>query len=260
MLVNELTYYELKKIIEPIIKLQPMSQVISEIGKVLRITKPSREKIQKQDEFLLRYKGFDIFFSDLRWLKGKGPSISLQFKRQSTKFQATLNKLFPENYKLMDMVCGEVIKDLKTICLANIENIKFTSTNIDNAHSYFGNEKIAFRVTYPCGVYNFEWKEGQDISPLMITTEFHSNKYFVSFGFNAGGFTRNGEQTKLRADWKNNASDISNSINSWVERNYHPNDPRKKTFEEWSDDMIIDFGDEIIPDLPEIWDSIHKSK
>lgn len=258
MLVNELTYYELKKIIKPIIQLLPMSQVISEIGDVVRISQPSREKIQKQDEFLLRYKGFEMFFSDLRWLRGKGPCISLQFKRQSTKFQAFLNKLFPENNRLMDLVCGEVIKDIKTICLEETKDIKLSSTNINNAQSSFGNEKIGFRVSYPQGAYNFDWKEGRDISPLMITNEFHSDKWFVSFSFNAGGFIRNGEQTLLRKDWKNYTADISNSINAWVERNYRPNNPRKKTFEEWSEDMIIDFGDEIIPNLPEIWNSIHK--
>lgn len=258
MLVNELSYYELKNIMKPVIQLQPMSHVVSEIGKVIKISQPTRQKIQEQREFLLRYKGFEMSLSDLRWLRDRGPCISLQFKLQSTKLQAFLNKLFPDNSRLMDLVCGEVIKDLKTICLEEIESIKFASTNIKNAHSYFGSENIAFRVTYPYGVFNFEWKEGRDISPLMITNEFHSNKWFISFLFNAGSFIRNGKQTILRKDWKNNTADISKSINAWVERNYRPNDARKKTFEEWSEDMIIEFGDEIIPSLPEIWDTVYK--
>jgi hypothetical protein len=57
MLVNELTIHELGQIIKPVIQLQPMSHVVSEIGKVIGIPKPTREKIQEQDQFLLRYKG-----------------------------------------------------------------------------------------------------------------------------------------------------------------------------------------------------------
>ena len=113
MLINELTYYELNNILEPVIQLQPMSRVVSEIGKITRISEPTREKIQKQDEFLLHYKGFELFFSDLRWLRNRGPCISLQFRRQSTKFQSFLRAWFPESPKLMNLVCGEVIEDLK---------------------------------------------------------------------------------------------------------------------------------------------------
>jgi hypothetical protein len=127
-----------------------------------------------------------------------------------------------------------------------------------NAHSSFGSENIGFRVTYPNNVFNYQWKEGRDIAPLMITNEFHSNKWFVGFSFNAGSFIRSGGRTILQKDWQKYTADISKSINAWVERNYHPSDPRKKTFEEWSEEMILDFGDEIIPRLPEIWSTINK--
>jgi len=259
MLINELTYYELTKIVEPVIQLQPMSQVVSEIGKIIRISKPSRDKIQKQDEFLLRYKGFEVLFYDLRWLRSRGPCISLQFRRQSTKFQSFLSTLFPENSKLMDLACGEVIEDLKKICISEIKSIKFASTYV-NGHNSFGgiSEELGFRVIYPYGAFNVQWNEGRDISPLMITNEFHSNKWFISFSFNAGSFIRSDNQTILRNDWQNYTADISKSIKAWLERNYHLNDSRKKTFEEWSEDMILEFGDEIIPSLPEIWSEIKK--
>jgi hypothetical protein len=84
MLVNELTFYELKRIITPVIQLQPMSRVISEIGEVLGISKATRKKIQEQKQFLLRYKGFRVFLSDLRWLRGRGPAIASQFSKSIT--------------------------------------------------------------------------------------------------------------------------------------------------------------------------------
>ncbi len=233
-----------------------MSRVVSEIGKVIGISQPTRERIQRQEQFHLRYKGFEVFISDLRWLKGCGPSISLQFKRPSTKIQSLLSKLVPESRRLMNWVCGKVIEDLKSICLSEINNIEFISTDV-KAHSWVGSEEIGFRVAYPCGTFNEEWKEGQDIAPLMISDEFHSEKWFISFSFNPGAFIRKGEQTTLRENWQDYAADVSKSINAWVERNYHPDDPQKKSFEEWSEDMILDLGDEIIPELPTIWRSIH---
>lgn len=260
MLINEFTFYELKTILEPVIQLQPMTTVVSEIGKIVKISKPTRDKIQKQTEFHLRYKGFDVLFSDLRWLRNQGPCISVQFRRPATKFQSFFNKLFPKNHTLMNKVCGELIDDLKKICISKTEGIKFATTEV-NGYDSLGriSEDVPFRVIYPSGAFNHKWNEGREISPLMITSEFHSDKWFISFSFNAGCFTRNdNNQTVLRTDWEKYIAEVSKSIKEWVERNYHPDDSRKKTFDEWSADMILDFGDEIIPSLPEIWIEVTK--
>src|SRR5437899_2022646 len=99
MLVNELTVYELKRIITPVIQLQSMSRVCSEIGEVLGIPKANREKITKQVKFSLRYKGFELFISELRWLSGRGPSMMLQFRRPATKWQTRLTTWFGESHK-----------------------------------------------------------------------------------------------------------------------------------------------------------------
>lgn len=257
MLINELTAHELKQMMEPVIQLQSMSHVISKIGEVIGIPQPTREKIEKQEQFLLRYKGFEMCFFDLRWLRGRGPSINLQFRRPATRRQSLLYKLFPESHKLMDKVCGEVIGDLKSICVDQIKDIEFTSTYQLNSDYSMDSEEAGFRVTYPRGAYNFKWKQGYDIAPVMIICESHSDKWFISFLFNPGAFIRNGERTTLRENWQDYASDITKSIDAWVARNYHPHDLRQKSFEEWSEDMILDFGDEIIPDLPAIWKTIH---
>jgi hypothetical protein len=102
MLINELTFYELKSILEPIIKLEKMTYVVSKIGKTLNITKPTRKNIKQYgNEFHLRYKGFDIFISDLRWIKNQGPCIIIQPSRQSTKFESYLYKFLSINYWFM---------------------------------------------------------------------------------------------------------------------------------------------------------------
>jgi hypothetical protein len=154
MLINELTVYELKRIITPVIQLQPMSRVCSEIGEVLGIPKANREKITEQQKFSLRYKRFEMFVSDLSWLSGRGPSIHLQFRRPATKWQIRLTTWFGESHRRMDEVCGEVVKDLKSICLEEMPDIKLTSTDVTVPANWAFNKEGQFRVFYPSGAFN----------------------------------------------------------------------------------------------------------
>ncbi len=255
MLINEFTVYELKRIIKPVIQLQSMKRVVSEIGEVIGIPQATRKKIQEQEQFLLRYKGFEVFLSDLRWLRGRGPRIHLQFKRPATKSQVLLKTLFPKSHRLIDMVCGEVIQDLKSICLEDTEGIEFTSTDV-KAHDWIDSQELRFGVTYLRDAFNDDWKQGYDISPLMISDEYHSGKWFISFSFNPGAFIRCGEKTIPRKNWQEYANDISKSIDASVARTYRP-DGQRLSFEEWSEEMILDFGEEIGPELPTMWETIH---
>lgn len=243
----ELTVRDLKRIIKPVIQLQSMSLVLSNIGEVIGIPQPTREKIQKQDQFLLSYRGFSVSFFALSWLRGRGPTICLQFIRRATRLQSMLPSLFS------DMVCGGVIGDLKTICLDEITDIEFISKDLNGTGS-LTQKDAGFRVTYPSGAFNTEWVQGRDISPLMISDDFHSNTWFISISFNPGAFVRIGNRTTLRVHWRDFAGDLSKSIDEWAARN--TNGTRQKTFDEWSEDMVLDFGDEIIPKLPSLWENV----
>jgi hypothetical protein len=262
MLVNELTTYELEQIIKPVIQMQPMSRVCSEIGDVLGIPKANRKKIQEQDKSRLRYKGFDVFFYDFRWLRGRGACMSLQFKRSATDWQKRLTTWFGESHRRMDKVCGEVVQDLKSISLKEIPDIKLTSTDVTVPANWLSNKEGQFRVFYPHGVFNDDWKQGYDISPLMISDDYNleGGNWFVSWTFNPGAFVRRDGKTILRENWQEYANDLSKATDAWVARNYHPDDPRPKSFEEWCEDMILDFGDEIAPQLPSIWQEIQSER
>jgi hypothetical protein len=264
MLINELTLYELERIIKPVIQMQPMSRVCSEIGEVLGIPKANRKKITEQEKFSLRYKGFQLFISDLRWLSGRGPSIMLQFRRPATKWQTRLTTWFGESHGRMDKVCGEVVKDLKSICLEEMPEMKLTSTDVAVPADRFFSEEGQFRVTYPSGAFNVKAKQGYDTSPLMISDDYNSAgaNWFVVLVFNPGAFVRKDGKTILRDNWQEYANDISKSIDAQVARNLRvPDDPpRRKSFEEWSEDMILDLGDEVIPSLPAIWQEIQSEK
>jgi hypothetical protein len=158
----------------------------------------------------------------------------------------------------MDKVCGEVVQDLKSITLKEMPGIELMATDV-TGHGYMESKELRFRVFYPKGAFNYDWKQGQDVSPLTIGDDYNSagGNWFVSWTFNPGAFVRRDGKTILRENWQEYANDISKTVDAWVARNYHPDDPRPKSFEEWCEDMIEDLGDEVIPSLPSIWQEIH---
>ena len=260
MLINELTVYELKRIITPVIQLQPMSRVCSEIGEVLGIPKADREKIMEQQKFSVRYKGFEVFFSDLRWLSGRGPSMMLQFQRPATKWQTLRNTWFGASHRLMDEVCGEVVQDLKSICLEEMANVTLASTDITMPGSP-GNKAFRIRVAYPKGAFNLEWERTNEISPLLIRDHCSPApcEWFIFLSFNPGAFVRKDGKTVLRENWKEFNNDIARSIDAWVKRSPHFSG-HPLTFEEWCENMILDLGDEVAPHLPKIWEEIQSKR
>lgn len=259
MLINELTFYELKSILDPIIRLEPMTDVVSKIGETLLIEKPSRKNISEQgNKYHIQYKGFNLFISDLRWIKNQGPCITIQLKRNSTKLESFFHKLFSVNDWLRDYACKEVIKDLQKICKSNIQDINFVTKEFEAYNtSNRKTNKFNFWASYPAKAYNNNWDKGADISPLLITNEYHSDKWFILFSFNAGSFKIQNNQTELRDNWKDFIGQVSKSINSEALRNFKPNDRDNKSFEEWSEDMILEYGDDIIPNLKKVWQDIN---
>ena len=187
--------------------------------------------------------------------------MSLQFKRRATEWQKRLTTWFGESHRRMDKVCGEVVQDLKSITLKEILGIELTATDV-TAHGSFSSGEFQFRVFYPKGAFNYDWKQGHDVSPLMISDDYNSEggNWFVSWTFNPGAFVRRDGKTTLRENWKEYANDLSKTVDAWVARNYRPDDPRPKSFEEWCEDMIEDLGDEVAPHLSKIWQEIHSEK
>jgi hypothetical protein len=76
---------------------------------------------------------------------------------------------------------------------------------------------------------------------------------------NPGAFVRRDGKTVLRKNWQEYGNDISTSIDAWVKRRPHFSG-HSLTFEEWSEDMILDLGDEVAPHLPKIWQEIQSEQ
>jgi hypothetical protein len=102
------------------------------------------------------------------------------------------------------------------------------------------------------------------VSPLLIVDGPGLGIWCVWPSFNPGAFVRSDGKTLLRENWQEYGNDISESIEAWVKRNCENADPkappRRKTFEGWSEDMILDLGDEVGPQLPSIWQEIQSER
>jgi hypothetical protein len=155
---------------------------------------------------------------------------------------------------LGELPCKEIINDLQKICTSNIRNINFETKELEAYYSSNRkNNKLNFWATYPTIAYNNNWDEGVDISPLLITHEYHSDKWFIIFSFNAGSFKIHDKQTELRDNWQDFIGQVSKSIKSEALRNFKSHDKENKSFEDWSEDMVLEYGDEIIPSLNKVW-------
>src|SRR5204862_3789346 len=121
--------------------------------------------------------------------------------------------------------------------------------------------ELRFRVIYPNGAFNYGWKQGFDVAPLGISDDYNSagENWFVSLTFNPCTFVRKDGKTVLRENWQDYGNDISTSIDAWVKRRQHFSG-HPLTFEEWCEDMIEKFGDEIAPQLPSIWRQIQSEQ
>jgi hypothetical protein len=80
MIENKLVFHELRRMLRPILRLDPMDVALAEIGEVLSIPVADPDDVVCQRKLLVTYRGFRIDITDLRWLPDCGPSIHMQFK------------------------------------------------------------------------------------------------------------------------------------------------------------------------------------
>jgi len=154
-----------------------------------------------------------------------------------------------------------VAQDLQSICLEEIANIKLVWTDVTVPATGFHHKEGQFRIAYPSGAYNDNAKMGYEVSPLGIGEDYNPDgpHWFATLHFNGAAFVRKDGKRILRENWREYANDVSNSIDASVARMPDFNG-HSMTFQEWCEDMIIDFGDEVAPQLQSIWQEIQSNK
>jgi hypothetical protein len=207
MLQNTLLDSDLEKMLRPFLRLADVNTVIASLSEVIGTPIKSREDIVCQSKVLLTYKGYRIDIRDLR-LIGKAFAVCIQFKAK----QKWIHGLFGNQSK-------EIMDDLQRICKSEIADLHFARyvTTVPG-DPMMGGGHVHLTFFHDSRALNRNWVEGRDVSPLLIAPDAHHGNCFVEFQLNPAGYFRDGSQTKLRGDWLNNVSLITEGIESDAKR------------------------------------------
>ena len=207
MIENKLNFNELSQLIQPFLRLEQPSRIISALQDVLSIPVADFNDVICQTKVMVTYNGYRIDIRDLRLLKSKGVSIQIQFKTK----QLWWNCFRDQN--------ANVVRDLQRISTAEISNLRFRRFETSAlGDPFLAKGPVRLIFLYDSRGFNPNWKQGRDISPLIIAPDAHHGNCFVEFYFNSGGYRRSEGTTVLRDDWIANAFDVSEAIERGAKR------------------------------------------
>jgi hypothetical protein len=201
MIENRLNLNELSRIIQPFIRLEPPSRITSALQDVLNIPVADFTDVICQTKILVTYNGYRMDIRDLRVLQGKGVSIHIQFKAK----QRWWHRFRDQNV--------EIVHDLQRICAEEMPNLHFRRLETTVPEDPFLDRgPMCLVFFHDSRAFNPNWKQGRDISPLLIAPDAHHSNCFVEFQFNPGAYRRSGGTTVLRDDWMASIFDVSEAI------------------------------------------------
>ena len=207
MIENKLNLNELSRIIQPFLRLEPPSRIISALQDVLSIPVADFNDVICQTKILVTYNGYRMDIRDLRTLQDKGVSIQIQFKAK----QRWRHSFRDQN--------AEIVRDLQRISAEEMSNLQFRrfETTVPG-DPFLDKGPVRLVFFHDSRAFNPNWRQGTDISPLLIAPDAHHGNCFVEFQFNPGGYHRSGGITVLRDDWMASAFDVSEAIERGAKR------------------------------------------
>ncbi len=162
MAIHEITIHELNRILTPIFRLEPLGNVMSEIGEILGSDSTYASDLAKEFSGLnLHYREFQIHISDLRWIRDRGPSITIQFRCPAKGW----HDFFPDSEWLAKKVTRELVDDLKKIAEKELDIPRFSITQIDGFSSTSRDKKSWWSI-HQKGVFNRCWSAVYDVSTI----------------------------------------------------------------------------------------------
>lgn len=210
MLENKLTFEELGSILRPFLRLDSPGIIRQGLESTLGIRIESREDIVCQNRLLVTFKGYRIDIRDIQVFEGRGLSLTMQFRAPAKWWHGWLRD---QN--------SEVVNGLKRICQIEMDGLAFERFDT------FGSSPLPAAACegplslvfwHDSRALNAEWKQGRDVSPLLIAPDTHDEKCFIELMFNPLAYKRVGEKTQLRDDWMKYAFAISEGIEAVVRK------------------------------------------
>ena len=191
MIINTLTNQEFEKLIKPILKLEDIVSVKSNIYEILHFTKHSasdkRQYIISSENTGIRtiYMGFNLDIKRLSDPENDYTGVILQFKRERQLIDYLINPL------------KKLVEDLKIKCNEELFEALFKSFDPGGLPPQ-GTEEI---FQYQLGTLNPNWREDKKLSPLTIFTRVNEKSFFLELIFCPECYERKSNKTTLKEDW-----------------------------------------------------------
>lgn len=205
----------------------------------------------------IRLESYEVHFLDLRWLEGFGGSVTVQFRKPFS----IAERLLPERHRKGIQANEKVLSLLQGIINAQIVGYEFEVVPLAGRDPIDGQRIHSWQGRFK-GYVNDNWKYGREASPLIISVESNEKYWFVMFHFNPGGFERAGHRTRIREDWLDNASCVSESIRRSVERGLKSPTkevPTRLNLDEFREEMVTGWGEDVIPHIDKLWSKLTES-
>lgn len=199
MIENALSFDELHQFIGSFLRLNPQ-EILRSLERVLNTSIKSLDEVVCQNRVLVSYRGYRIDIRDLRPIAEIGLSVLIQFRAKQRWFHG----FFWDQNK-------QIVQDLQRICQSHVKELTFKEFRHNN-----GSFDTVF--LYDSRAFNPDWKEGFDLSPLLIAPDAHDGKCFIEFLFNPGGYVRSGDEILLNKNWLSNSYSISKGIHEDAQR------------------------------------------
>lgn len=175
MLVNHLTQEELAAFLTPILRLEPADEVLRHIGDVLRIK--------------ATYRGFCL---DVLRLETERTHVCIE-----VSFSAKAkwwHEYCHDSLWLPDQN-AKLVSDLKRICMAEINDLKFVQRERPFYRSGFSDRKMMYH--YDRQAYRALGCDRPESTPLFITTLLYLGKCWVQLLFDGNYYNRSGGRTQV---------------------------------------------------------------
>ena len=173
MIQNSLQPHELRKLLQPFLRLSDVTTTLAILSEVLGTHIERSEDAVCQSKVLLSYKDYKVVIKDLRLLNESGFAVVIQFKCK----KKWTHGLFKDQNK-------EIVQDIKIICQNEIDGLFFTRRTISPPRDPFRREEPQDMVfIHDARAFNKNWSAGTDISPLILAPDAHHGNCFIEFHF-----------------------------------------------------------------------------
>lgn len=176
MIINFLSHDELNELLKSFIILKPASETYQLLSRYYKNKVTNIGDILKAG-VKLKYEKHEINIRKIMLATNGALSINMEFMKKKNLIDNLLKK---GNKMLVEII--------KMNCSRYIENLEYAEYFHESNESSY--RPVTYKYIHDARVFNKDWKQGYDISSLIISPDSHHGNDFVEFSFNADCYRR----------------------------------------------------------------------